>query len=114
MSEKLKTIKELADELSHVAHRTENTPGSRTVEDGEKHTHYQGSEHDAIETEGKLSLPGFYLYRICPVPGNIKGPEQMNGLMEILCSLCHHHCEDDHLDEEEHEEEQESMTEPFG
>ena len=26
---------ELADELSHVAHRTEKTPGSRTVEDGE-------------------------------------------------------------------------------
>ena len=75
------------DQLSHRPHRAIDTPAARLEKDHSNQAQHGGGQHDAVKAEGKLchtvvkdrSVVG-------PVPGQLKGPQQRDRLLEVLHS----------------------------
>ena len=74
-----------ADQLGHGAHRAVDAPATGLEEDHRHQAQHGGSEHDAVEAEGKLGHAGVEQRAVVgPLPGKLEGPQQGDDLLEIL------------------------------
>ena len=102
-----------ADSLRHRSHRAEGAPGAGTEEQHEDEADEGRSEHEAVEAEAELGDPiGEEALCVCPAPGNIYRPEELDDLPKAFRAGSDEICLEKHVGEHRHEERQKSVAEP--
>lgn len=103
-----------ADELCHSSHGTVHTPAAGLEQNHGDKSKYGGGQHNAVKAKGKLGNARVQDGSVvCPVPGNLKGPDQLNDLCQVLGAGKHQPGIPEHLKEHGKKENKESVAEPF-